>query len=280
MSSYRAEGISLRYGNRTVLSDVSLDVTPGEVLVLVGPNGAGKSTLLKGLAGELPISAGTVRLDETEITAMPPVALARRRGVLPQASSLSFPFTVHEVVRLGLSGFRRASQMRNAVDEALARVDLAAFSGRPYHALSGGERQRVHLARVLCQVPEPRRGDEACFLFLDEPTSGLDLKHQTMILEIARAFAAAGGGVLAVLHDLNLAATYADRIAVVAGGGIAMTGPAHGVITDAMIREAFGVDLEVSGTPSDGAPFVLPHTIRSASRPRFDLAAADLRRQA
>lgn len=260
--TYRADTISVRYGNRTILSATSLAVTPGRLTVLVGPNGAGKSTLLKAIAGDLPVSAGAVWLGNRDIRSMSPAMLARRRGVLPQSSALTFPFTVHEVVRLGLSGMARDRRGADAVETALARVDLSDFGGRHYHELSGGERQRVHLARVLCQIPEPALGDEPRYLFLDEPTTGLDLKHQTLILRIAREFAAAGGGVLAVLHDLNLAATFADEIAVLAGGGIAALGRPDAVITDSIISDVFDVALTVSGTPDDGGPFILPQTIR------------------
>lgn len=120
---------------------------------------------------------------------------------------------------------------------------------------------------MLCQVPPSLPGDAPRYLFLDEPTAGLDLKHQAMILRIARDFAEAGGGVLAVLHDLNLAATFADRIAVIEGGRIAAFGTPREVITDGVIRRSFDVDLEVSRTPSAGTPFILPQTIRRTNSP-------------
>ncbi|MGD9737992.1 MAG: heme ABC transporter ATP-binding protein [Bauldia sp.] len=262
MARYEAERIFVRYGDRPVLDDVSLSLAPGELIALVGPNGAGKSTLLRTLAGDLRAAAGVVRIGTTDIRTLRPAELAARRGVLPQSSTLGFPFTVHEVVRLGLAGLRHDRRASELVAAALDRVDLGAFGGRHYHELSGGERQRVHLARVLCQVPDPSPGEAPRYLFLDEPTSGLDLKHQMLILDIARGFAAAGGGVLAVLHDLNLAASYADRIAVVCAGRIAALGAPAEVITDGMIRAVFDVDVEVSATPAKGTPFVLPQAIR------------------
>ncbi|MGV8840537.1 MAG: heme ABC transporter ATP-binding protein [Bauldia sp.] len=268
MRGYVTETLSVRYGSRAALAEVDVAVEPGKVVVVAGPNGAGKSTLLKTLAGEITPSSGRVLLDGEDIASLPRALVAARRGVLPQSSNLSFPFTVHEVVRVGLSGVSRAHRRRTTIADALDRVDLGAFAGRPYHELSGGERQRVHLARVLCQVPEPLPGEAPRYLFLDEPTSGLDLRHQTLILRIAREFAAAGGGVLAVLHDLNLAATYADEILVVAAGRIAARGAPAEVITDGLLRTIFGVEIAVSTAPAPGTPYILPQAMgrRTAGR--------------
>lgn len=261
--AFSAEDISVRYGSRQVLDRVSIDIEPGTLTVLAGPNGAGKSTLLKVLSGDIEADGGTVRIDGSDIRQMHPRALALRRAVLPQASDVSFPLTVHEVVRLGLSRTIRRNEMGPTIDDALRQVDLVGFAGRYYHQLSGGERQRVHLARVLCQVPlrQPDRSAPA-YLFLDEPTTGLDIKHQSMVLEVAHSFAAAGGGVLAVLHDLNLAATYADRIAIVCEGRITAVGTPSEVINDAMILDTYGVAIEVSRAPPPGVPFLLPQSMR------------------
>ncbi len=192
--------------------------------------------------------------------------------MLPQASTVSFPLTVFEVVRLGLSQHRRHSNIGAAIHEALERVDLAGFGGRFYHQLSGGERQRAHLARVLCQVPPPSPGVPPPYLLLDEPTTGLDIKHQAMILDVARDFAAAGAGVLAVLHDLNLAAAYADEVAVVRNGRITHSGSAEAVIDDAMVRDTYDIDIAVSRPLPPGVPFVLP---QNAARSRQSRATPD-----
>lgn len=263
--AFTAQDVVVRYGRRVALDRASIAIEPGTFTVLVGPNGAGKSTLLKALSGDVEVTAGTVNLDGSDISRLHPRVLALRRAVLPQASSVSFPLTVHEVVRLGLSRSIRRDAIGETIADALGQVDLAGFGGRYYHQLSGGERQRVHLARVLCQVPIPEHGQPAPYLFLDEPTTGLDIKHQSMILEVARSFAVAGGGVLAVLHDLNLAATYADRVVVVRHGTIAAIGTAADVIHDAMILDTYDVAIEVSRPPPRGVPFVLPQSIRAPS---------------
>lgn len=263
---YSARGVSVEVKGRRLVSDVDLDVVPGTVTVLVGPNGAGKSTLLKAMTGELRPTSGTVTLAGEEVHRMDPRRLARRRAVLPQAAEVAFPFTVAEVVGVGLMGTAGAQDSAR-IARLLARVDLEGFAGRRYDSLSGGERQRVQLARVLAQLECGRRAgaegqDEPSFLFLDEPTSSLDLGHQLGVLTVARAHAAAGGGVLAVLHDLNLAAMIADRMVVLARGQRVAEGPVDEVLTDDVLARAFGVKVRVGAVPR--GPFILPQSILGA----------------
>lgn len=258
-----AQHITVRAGTRELLCDVSVAVQPGRLTVIIGPNGAGKSTLMKAVTGEIRPAIGEVRLDGEAIRRVGPGRLAERRAVLPQSSSLAFPFTVHEVVRLGVSRLRDPAAVRERVAAALGRVDLGGFGGRFFQELSGGEQQRVHLARVLCQVWQPVEDGLANYLFLDEPTASLDLRHQILILDEARRFARAGGGVVAILHDLNLAALYGDHLVVIAKGRVAAEGSSQQVLTDAMLRSVFGVSLRVGAAPKD-RPFVLPHAIEAA----------------
>ena len=258
-----ARGVGVAIRGRHLVADVDLDVVPGTVTVLVGPNGAGKSTLLKALTGEMRLARGRVTLDGADVHAMAPRALALRRAVLPQAAEVAFPFTVEEVIGVGLLGAARPERAAH-VARLLQRVDLPGFAGRRYDSLSGGERQRVQLARVLAQIDCGRRAfaDGAAppaFLFLDEPTSSLDLGHQLTVLALARAHARAGGGVLAVLHDLNLAAMVADRMVVLAGGRVVAAGAPAAVLTDAVLARAFGVKVKVGAVPL--GPFVLPQSI-------------------
>ncbi|KTR05692.1 iron ABC transporter [Aureimonas ureilytica] len=250
---------SLAYHGRTVVHPLDLAIEPGMVTIVIGPNGAGKSSLLKLMTGEVEPSGGDVRLDGQPFSRWTPERLARRRAVLPQSSSLAFPFTVTEVVRFGLEAGGRAREPA-AIQIALARVDLAGFAGRLYEELSGGEQQRVHLARVLCQIGAPVAEGHARLLFLDEPVSSLDIRHQLGVLQIARDFAEGGGAVVAVLHDLNLAAGFADRLVAMAGGRVAADGPPAEVLTDRLVEEVFGVRLPVGATPFPPQPFVLPQT--------------------
>lgn len=253
-----ARGVTVRLGGRRVLDDVSLALTAGSVTVLIGPNGAGKSTLLATLAGDLAPEGGEVRLDGRDLRHWPSSALADRRAVLPQSQSLAFPYTVHELASLGLRGRPLDAGARAQLDAALARVELAGFGGRFVQQLSGGEQQRAHLARILCQMSVPDRR----VILLDEPTASLDPRHQLLAIGIAREFAAAGGAVLAILHDLNLASLAADRIVGLRDGRVAAAGAPPEVLTAATLQRLFDVTPDVGGGPR---PFVLPPGLMSSS---------------
>ncbi|MBZ4690571.1 MAG: hmuV [Cereibacter sp.] len=244
-------------GRRPVLHDIRLLARAGELTAIVGPNGSGKTTLLRALAGDLPY-AGNATLDGQEIAEIPVAELALRRGVLQQATSLSFPFTVLEVVRLGLLRGEEASLAHHA----LRRVDLEGYAGRLYQELSGGEQQRVHLARVLAQVGAPAGPGGQRWLFLDEPVSSLDIGHQLQVMQLAQGFAASGGGVLAVMHDLNLTAMFAQRVVLMSHGWIAGAGSPAQVFDDGLLSQVYGLPLRVNTAPRD-LPYVLPQTALS-----------------
>lgn len=249
-----AEGISVRLGRRRILDGVDFAARPGEVTAIVGPNGSGKTTLLRALTGEIAPEAGRVAIAGRAITGLPPAALAGLRAVLAQATGLSFPFTVHEVVRLGLqSGHSTAP----SVEAALAAVDLPGFGGRFYQELSGGEQQRVQLARVLAQLWVPVVDGQARWLFLDEPVASLDIGHQLGVMRMAARYAAEGGGVVAVMHDLNLTAMFADRVVLLHQGRVLGAGRPADVIRDDLLSAAYGCRLRVGLVPAEG-PFVLP----------------------
>jgi iron complex transport system ATP-binding protein len=257
--------VSVAIGAKRIVSGVDMEARPGEVAAIVGPNGSGKSTLLKALSGELAYG-GRIAVNGREVAAMKPAEAAGLRAVLPQATSLAFPFTVREIVRLGLVGGRsgaRAGEAERLPERALAKVDLQGYAGRYYQELSGGEQQRVQLARVLCQVWAPVLDGRPRYLLLDEPVSSLDIRHQLMVMEAARDFAAGGGGVVAILHDLNLAAMYADRIHAMHDGRLAAAGTPGEVLNDGLIEKVFGCRLKVGALPAGGAPFVLPQSIAS-----------------
>lgn len=260
-----ARSVSVKRGARTVLNDVNFHAEPGAVAVIVGPNGSGKSTLLGAVSGDLAY-AGSISMNGKEISTSKPVEQAAMRAVLPQATTLSFPFTVREIVGLGIVGGHAGVSghlLRTLPDQALARVDLEGFAGRQYQELSGGEQQRVQLARVLCQVWTPVLSGKPRWLLLDEPVSSLDIKHQLAIMGVAREFARAGGGVVAILHDLNLAAMFADAIHVLSSGRILATGAPLDVLRDTVIEQAFDCRLKVGALPANGAPFVLPQSAAS-----------------
>jgi iron complex transport system ATP-binding protein len=251
-----AENISVAFGHRQVLHGVDLTVAPGAVTAVIGPNGSGKTTLVKAISGEVAHS-GIVILNGADIRELKPWQVAAQRAVLPQATTLSFPFTVREVVALGLVA-AGAGGDTDLPEQALARVDLEGFAGRYYQDLSGGEQQRVQMARVLCQIWEPVEAGAPRYLLLDEPVSSLDIRHQLVIMDIARDFARAGGGVLAILHDLNLAAMYADRILVMREGRAHAFGPPGEVLEDSLLLAVFGCALKVNAPAQ--TPFVLPQS--------------------
>ncbi|WP_394689530.1 heme ABC transporter ATP-binding protein [Hoeflea sp.] len=258
-----AENLTVRYGRNPILRGISFEAKAGCVTVIAGPNGSGKTTLLKALSGDLAYE-GTVRLNGEDIGGLKPHHMAAKRGVLAQETSLSFPFTVAEVVRIGLTAKAGAPDDRVSRDrrvaEALATVDLAGFAGRFYQELSGGERQRVQLARVLCQIWEPVNVHGPRWLYLDEPVSSLDIKHQIGVMELATDYARRGGGVIAVMHDLNLTAMFADHVTLLARGNVVASGAPDTVMSDAALSETFGCRLRV-GIKPDNDLFVLPHSI-------------------
>ncbi len=240
-------------GGSTLLEDVSFRVQAGEVLALVGPNGAGKSTLLRAVSGDLPPTHGSVLLDGKTTTAYHPRDLALRRAVLPQQTFLQFAFTAREVVEMG-RGARGGRQERErdetVIASAMQRTETDTLALRTFPTLSGGEQARVTLARVLSQ--------EAPILLLDEPTAALDLSHQQMVMEIARELAAAGGTVLAILHDLNLAAAYADRLAILHHGRLSAFAEPWEALDPNLLSEVFECPIAVARHPMRNCPLVLP----------------------
>ncbi|MFJ6884877.1 heme ABC transporter ATP-binding protein [Streptomyces californicus] len=248
-----AVGLSVRLGGRQVLDSVDLTAHAGEVVALVGPNGAGKSTLLAALAADLPAGSGEVRVDGRSTADWSAPELALRRSVLPQSAALSFPFPVEDVVRMGRApwaGTEREDEDDAAVAAAMAATEVTRFAGRPFSALSGGEKARVALARVLAQ--------RAPLILLDEPTAALDLRHQELVLRICRERAAAGDAVVVVLHDLGLAAAYADRAAVLHEGRIAELGPPEQVFGGDLLGEVYRQPVEVFPHPRTGKPLIVP----------------------
>ncbi|MEM6784927.1 MAG: heme ABC transporter ATP-binding protein [Bacteroidota bacterium] len=268
---------TVRYavGTNTLVVDVSLAVAPGEVVAVVGANGAGKTTLLRMASGDLSPSAGTVRLDGRALGAYEPDALARQRAVLPQHAALTFGFTAREVVLLGRTPHAAGQAQDDEVAaQALHLAGVTHLAERAYPTLSGGERQRVHFARTLAQLWEtPTEG--ARYLLLDEPTASLDPAHQHAVLGVSKQCAEAGVGVLAVLHDLNLAAYYADRIAVLRQGCLVALGPPSTVLTPDTIRHAFGLDALVQTHPTAGCPLVIADpTTRHGVAPIHSLSSS------
>lgn len=250
--------LSLQLGRKTLLDQVSLTLQPGEVLALLGPNGAGKSTFLKVLSGEFEQLDGQVMLNGRCKTDWPREVLAKTVAVLPQHSELAFPFSAFEVVLLGRlphsTGRKRDAEIAQL---ALRKVDGWHLRDAAYPSLSGGEKQRVQLARVLAQIWQDH-GYGPRYLLLDEPTSALDLAHQHQTLALARDWADEQGvGVLAILHDMNLAASYADRIGLLQNGQLKALGAVDKVLTPELLEPVFGIRVTLLQHPHQAKPLVV-----------------------
>lgn len=250
----RARDVGVTIDGSRILSGVDIDLHSGEVLAVVGPNGAGKSTLLSVLSGDLAPTQGEVAIGERPISSLRHLDLARERAVLTQENQLSFPFTVGQVVLMGRSPWARTerfSEDETAVAEAMIATDVDQLAPRRFTSLSGGEKARVSLARVFAQ--------QTPILMLDEPTAALDLRHQEEVMRAVRTRAERGTAVLVVVHDLSLAAAYADRIAVVAGGTVVAAGTPVEVLTATLLERVYGLPVEV--TQANGRPVVLPRRV-------------------
>lgn len=253
-----ADGITAGYGERTVLRAVSLKVWPGELLAVVGPNGAGKSTLVKVLAGQLKPRTGRVELFGQPVTSLTPREMARSVATVGQENAVAFSFTVLEIVLMGRAPHlgRLAFEGRRDLEiagQALARLDLIDLAGRHIQELSGGERRRVFLARALAQ--EPR------VALLDEPTAFLDLRHAAEIFTRFKELAGQSKmAVVATLHDLNVAALYADRVLLMKDGAAIGQGTPEEVLTHANLRAVYETELHVGRNPLTGTIAVLPVT--------------------
>jgi iron complex transport system ATP-binding protein len=249
--------LSLTIAGFKLLQDVDLHVRSGEVTAIVGPNGAGKTSLLRVLCGEAKPSSGDVVFNGEALEQWQPKDLARMLGVLPQSSSLDFPFTAREIVMMGRiphgTGLTKDTEI---VDAALDLVGGNYLDKRAYTRMSGGEKQRVQLARVLAQIWEPdTSGDRV--LILDEPTSAFDLAHQQLTLDIVRRFVQQGVGVLLVVHDLNLAASCADQLVVLSCGRLVAQGSPQGILSEELIQQVFNVTASIGVHPRTGSPMVI-----------------------
>ncbi len=246
----RAEGVGIRAGGRWLVRDVSFAVERGQVLTILGPNGAGKSTLLAGLAGDSSLAEGTIFLDERPLGSMKPIDLARRRAVLPQQTFVQFAFTAREIVEMGRAAVDPNAVDRHVIDRVLRDTEAYDLQHRIFPTLSVGEQTRVSLSRVLAQ--------ETPLLLLDEPTAALDLRHQQLVMELARDLAARGAALIVVMHDLNLASAYADRILMLRGGRTVALGTPEETLTEPLLSEIFGCHVSVMPHPETGLPLVLP----------------------
>ena len=265
--------ITVSSGQSERLSKVDLDLNPAELVAVVGPNGAGKSTLLQALAGKLPLSHGIVKLENKSLDQWDRKMLAKRRAVLSQHISVAFEFNVRDVVMLGRSPHIKGKESeidRAIVRKCIARMKLDSMADRVCNRLSGGEQQRVHIARTMAQIGalDSKSKYEGHFLLLDEPTSSLDIQHQHLAMGAFQDLSRLGVGVLAVLHDINLAASYADKVVILDNGLVAAYGTPEEVMTPELLGEVFKAKFLVQTHPQLSRPtlFTVP-TRQQISKP-------------
>ncbi|MFB7053854.1 ABC transporter ATP-binding protein [Streptomyces vinaceus] len=256
MSRLAASGLTLAYEDRVVVEELDLSVPDGEVTVIVGPNACGKSTTLRALGRLLRPRAGAVLLDGAALSSLPTRRIAQTIGLLPQSPTAPEAITVADLVARGRQPHQRWWQQWSETDEravadAMARTSVADLADRPVDALSGGQRQRVWIAMALAQETE--------LLLLDEPTTFLDIAHQVEVLDLVRQLNhERGRTVVAVLHDLNQAARYADHLVAMKAGRVVAQGPPSAVVTAELVREVFGLDAVVIPDPVTGSPLIVP----------------------
>lgn len=267
-----ANDLSYSIGKKTLLHAASLDIHPGEVTVILGPNGAGKSTFMKLVCGDLRPSTGHIKLDGKAIEYLESKAVAKRRAMMPQSSNVVFPFSVLEIVMIGRSPHVTVTEDKRdrvIAEEAMSCTGVGHLALRNYNSLSGGEQQRVQLARALAQIWD---GENDCrdsrYLLLDEPVASMDLAHQHETLRIAKMFAQRNVGVLLILHDINLASMYADRIAIFEAGKLQRKGTPHDVLDEKLVKDVFGVEVVLSRHPTLGCPYMvtIPNSISKTNR--------------
>ena len=264
MDVIKASDVTVRVGSAVLLDRVGFSAAAGRLTAVLGPNGAGKSTLLNVLAGSVQPVGGEVSLCGRALRVWPRREVAKRRAVLSQRTDLTFPFRSADVVLLGRAPF--AGESRHQTDLAVVRAamelcDVSHLADRDYTTLSGGEQQRVQLARVLAQLHQKDGSFDDLsdrLLLLDEPVSSLDIAHQYAVLRLARDLAKRGMAVVAVLHDLNLAATFADAVYLMKSARVVEVGPPAAAIRAETVKSVFDVAVKLVPQPDGAASFVVP----------------------
>ena len=251
--------LSVSVNGKPLISDVSLEIPSGKLTAITGRNGAGKSTLLKAICGDMP-SEGEVHFGRQRRETIAPAELAKKRAIVAQHSRLSFDFTAMEVVLMGRIPHTRGFESRR--DHEIARtcmenVGVLPFADRSFPTLSGGEKQRVRIAAALAQLWEAVEGGQPCYLLLDEPTSSQDLSHQHQLLHLLKELSEQGVTVCTIIHDLNLAAQYADHVVMLKSGSLLAAGSPAQIFTPEQIREAFECPIHVMPHPKLGCPLIV-----------------------
>ena len=250
--SVRCESIDINLNKREILKNISIEVKEKEILSIIGPNGAGKSTLLKSLAGDINPTNGNIFYDEININQIDIQERAFTRSVMSQLQPIAFDFSVKEIVEMGWINrgeSEYADQFDDAVKEVILKCGVKDLIDRNFNNLSGGEQRRIHFARTLLQLWRPSNSSDPKYLFLDEPTANLDLTYEIKLLNIVKDVAQEGAGVILVLHDLNLAAKFSDKVAILKGGLLIDIGLPKDILKSTLLSDVYEIKVEVKNNP-------------------------------
>jgi len=256
----KVNDISYSVGRKDIIKNISTQFLPGEFTMILGPNGSGKSTFLKVFSGEIKPQHGHINYDDTDLSKLKKDVLAKFRAVMSQLPELAFPLTVHEVVMMGRYPhftFNPGTKDESICNEVIAQMKLESLIDRNYLTLSGGEKQRVQFARVLAQIWETDKTAGTRYLFLDEPLTNLDINYQQEFLKVAKGLLNDKTVLVAVMHDINLAVQYADKIIFLKDGEIAASGKPSEVLTTELINQVFGVHTRFILHPVNGLPVMV-----------------------
>jgi len=250
--SVRCESIDINLNKREILKNISIEVKENEILSIIGPNGAGKSTLLKSLAGDVNPTNGNIFYDEININQIDIQERAFTRSVMSQLQPIAFDFSVKEIVEMGWINrgeSKYADQFDDAVKEVILKCGVKDLIDRNFNNLSGGEQRRIHFARTLLQLWRPSNSSDPKYLFLDEPTANLDLTYEIKLLNIVKDVAQEGAGVILVLHDLNLAAKFSDKVAILKDGLLIDIGLPKDILKSTLLSDIYEIKVEVKNDP-------------------------------
>ena len=250
--SLNLESVSLKLDNRQILKDVSLEINEGEIVSVIGPNGAGKSTLLNVFTGDINPDSGEIFYDDKQLKQISIQERAFTRSVMSQMQTLVFNFSVKDVIEMGWlqrgnSDFSNNFSM--AFENVTKECNVHNLIHRKFNSLSGGEQRRVHFARTLLQLWRPSESNDPRYLLLDEPTANLDLSSEMLLMNILKKRASLNVGILVILHDLNLASHFADKIAIIKNGEIMAFGEPEKIMEDAFLTSIYEVPIKVKHDP-------------------------------
>ena len=250
--SIKAKSIFWEVDNKRIIKDISLEISLGEVVSIIGPNGAGKSSFLNVLSGDIKPTSGSVSFDETNLKDISIQERSFMRSVMSQSQQIVYDFSVKEIIEMGWLDRGIASYSGNfkeAVMKVASECSVHDLLEQKFNTLSGGEQRRVHFARTLIQLWRPSNSHDPRYMFLDEPTANLDILHEQNLMKLVRSKAMEGIGILLILHDLNLAAKYSDKLVIFKDGSLIKSGSPQEVLQSKVLTEVYGLDMEVAKDP-------------------------------